>query len=141
MVERSLRLLDRRGSELRVVERDEDRREVAESLVERGDLEVRRVPEVRPDRVEDRVALLVRHDVGAIPGLHDFSRLRIDVAEEVEGLPVVEGVQVFAVDRYRGENRAPHPRSRSGQEARPEGPPSAERGGDLPERNSGVSGS
>ena len=62
----------------------------------------------------------------------DLSRLRIDVAKEVERLPVVERVQVFAVDRNRRENRAAHPGSRSRQETRPEGPPAAERRSDLP---------
>ena len=79
-----------------VGERDEERRAVGERFVEGGGLEIRRRPESRLIDVEHSVSRLVRHDVEALGGVHDALRLLVHVVEELETLPVVEGVEVLS---------------------------------------------
>jgi hypothetical protein len=131
-IEGSAGFLEDRGHEVLLLERDEDRGDVPERLVEGGDLEVRRVPQVRPDGVEHGMALLVGDDVGALSGLHDLSARGVDVAKEVQGAAIVKGVQVLAVHRYRGKHRTAHPAAGFRQQERPERPSSFEGGRDLP---------
>ena len=111
---------------------DRDGREVAEGLVERGDLEVRRVPEVRPHGVQDRVPLFVRGDVGALTGLDARPGLRVHVAKETQRLAIVEGVQVRAGVGHRREDRPRNPWTGSGQALGPETLAAVERGAQLP---------
>ena len=77
-------------------QRHQKRRAIREGLVERGGLEVRRGPESRLVHVQDGVAGLVRHDVQALGRVHVPLRLLVDVVEELEALPVVEGVEVLS---------------------------------------------
>ena len=110
----------------------EDRREIPEGLVEGGDLEMGSVPEIRPHRVEDRVSLFVGRDVRALAREDDGLRLRIDAAEEVQGLAVVERVEVLARDRDRRQDRAGIPDPRSRKPARPEALAPVQRERELP---------
>src|SRR3954452_16569179 len=71
-----------------VLERVEDGVAVAEGLVERADLDERDVEEVRPDRVEEGVALLVDDDVDALGRVDGHAA--IAVREELQAAPVVE---------------------------------------------------
>jgi hypothetical protein len=121
-------------------QRNRDRREIAEGLVERGDLEVGRIPEVRPDGVEDGVALFVRHDVRTVAGLDDGLGPRVDVAEEAQRLAIVVGVQVFARDGHGRQHRPRDPGSGLGQPSRPEPLSAVEREGDLPVQKLGCVG-
>ena len=77
-----------------IVERGDDCRDVAERLVEGGDLGEVRQPQVGSSDVEHGVADLVRDEVGARTGI-DVGAVRRPVPEE-EPISLVERVQVFA---------------------------------------------
>jgi hypothetical protein len=62
-----------------------DRGEVPERLVERGDLEVRRVPEIRAHGVQHGVTLLVGHHVGARP-IDEPARLGVRLLKKLSAL-------------------------------------------------------
>jgi hypothetical protein len=65
----------------------------------------------RPSRRRSRPTTSLSSDVRAVSRLDDLAGRGVDVAEEVERLPVVVGVQSLAFDRDHGEHRAADPRS------------------------------
>src|SRR5207249_2376698 len=80
----------------------------AERFVEGGDLDARRIEQLRLERIENRVPELMTHDVGALTRKDGSSRSRS--MEKLQALAVIEGVEVGAEIEVHRQDRAHLPR-------------------------------
>ena len=112
------------------IERRQHRADVAEGLVQRGHLDARRVPELRPDRIEQRVPEFVAEHVGALSGVHrDATHRRM---EKAQFLAVVVRVQIFARVEIDDERPPAVPPGGAGHDAAPEPHGTGQRVGGVP---------
>ena len=101
-----------------------------------GHLDARRVPELRPDRIEHRVPELVAEHVGALARVdRDAAHRRV---EEAQFLAVVVRVQILARVEIDDERPADVPAGGVGQDAAPVPHGSGQRVGGVPVPEAGV---
>ena len=101
----ALRVVDDRLAQARQLQRRQHGADVAESLVECRPFERRRIPQIGFERVEDRVAHLMAEDVRAF-AREDRGARAAGAVEEIQRLPVVEGIEVGAFVEQDAQRRA-----------------------------------